>query len=359
MKAGIFDDDAEETTAVSVIAKQVRSGVRFDQPCRLRRRNRLAVQVSSYRASSAQGRLRSDLAGRRRLGAGQVQETYITVLPMSVQALGVNCDSGVFYARRHRAPQICSQPRPLIVHSPKRSAHAVCRWLWSLRDDERHTACAGYRAYRPDTLPATESREAAQCDSPGQAPAPPPWVDDLEKRMEPCKGFTTVIRPFQGRNGVGGPNPRAVSLPWAFPSDAFSVKGEPMRLLVTCAARPSREQRLLILRQRPEKILPGRQDSTHRRRGAAMEAPAAPGGRFLSKGVCPARRHEAGESGSKKLPRTSTMRCGKTVAGHTLRLRRGLERKGNKWGAAFVLLRPYDAPDLLYYLLQRLNMHPK
>ena len=70
VKAGIFDNNAEQTTEVSVIAKQLRYGVRFDQPRRLRRRNRLAVQVSSYRASFAKGRLRSDLAGRRCFGAG-------------------------------------------------------------------------------------------------------------------------------------------------------------------------------------------------------------------------------------------------------------------------------------------------
>ena len=46
-KAGIYDDNAEETTGVSVIVKQVRASVRFDQPRRLRWRNRLAVQVSS------------------------------------------------------------------------------------------------------------------------------------------------------------------------------------------------------------------------------------------------------------------------------------------------------------------------
>ena len=31
------------------------------------------------------------------LAPGQIQETYCTLAPMSVQALGVNCNSGVFY----------------------------------------------------------------------------------------------------------------------------------------------------------------------------------------------------------------------------------------------------------------------
>ena len=57
------DDRSQRSTRSETV-------VRFDQPRRLRRRNRLAVQVSSHRASCAKGRLRSDLAARRCLGAG-------------------------------------------------------------------------------------------------------------------------------------------------------------------------------------------------------------------------------------------------------------------------------------------------
>ena len=75
-------------------------GVGFDQPRRLSWRNRLAVQVSSHAEAFAEAGLRSHLAARRCFGAGQIQETYSYSPDRKqtyIQALGVNCGSGVFY----------------------------------------------------------------------------------------------------------------------------------------------------------------------------------------------------------------------------------------------------------------------
>jgi hypothetical protein len=97
LKAGIFDNDAQQTTAVSVIAKQVRSGSASTNhaafvgetglQCKYQVNERLLLRAG-YEAIWLEGVA---------LAPGQVQETYVTLFPMNVQALGVNCDSGVFY----------------------------------------------------------------------------------------------------------------------------------------------------------------------------------------------------------------------------------------------------------------------
>jgi hypothetical protein len=97
LKAGIFDNNAEQTTAVSVIAKQVRSGSASTNhaafagetglQCKYQVTKRLLLRAG-YEAIWLEGVA---------LAPGQIQVTYITLLPMSAQALGVNCNSGVFY----------------------------------------------------------------------------------------------------------------------------------------------------------------------------------------------------------------------------------------------------------------------
>jgi hypothetical protein len=97
LKAGIFDNNAEQTTTVSVIAKQLRSGSASTNhaafvgetglQCKYRVSERLLLRAG-YEAIWIEGVA---------LGPGQVQETYVTLLPMSAQAIGVNCNSGVFY----------------------------------------------------------------------------------------------------------------------------------------------------------------------------------------------------------------------------------------------------------------------
>jgi hypothetical protein len=97
IKAGIFDNNAEQTTVVSVIAKQLRSGSASTNHaafvgetglnCKYQVSERLLLKAG-YEAIWMQGVA---------LAPGQVQETYVTLWPMNVQALGVNCNSGVFY----------------------------------------------------------------------------------------------------------------------------------------------------------------------------------------------------------------------------------------------------------------------
>ena len=97
VKTGIFDDDAEQTTAVSVIFKRVRSASASTNhaafvgetglQCKYQVTERLLLRAG-YEVIWLQGVA---------LAPAQVQETYITASPIAVQALGVNCNSGVFY----------------------------------------------------------------------------------------------------------------------------------------------------------------------------------------------------------------------------------------------------------------------
>jgi hypothetical protein len=96
-KAGIFDNNAEQTTEVSVIAKQQRwasastnhaafvgeTGLQFKYQIT----ERLLLRAG-YEAIWLQGVA---------LAPGQVQRTQTDLRTISVQAFGVNCDSGVFY----------------------------------------------------------------------------------------------------------------------------------------------------------------------------------------------------------------------------------------------------------------------
>ncbi len=97
LKAGLFDDHAEQTTFVSVIHKQVRSATdsidrtAFIGETGLQCKYQLAKGLSlkaGYEAIWLEGVA---------LAPGQVQETYCITKPKTVEALGVNCGSGVFY----------------------------------------------------------------------------------------------------------------------------------------------------------------------------------------------------------------------------------------------------------------------
>ncbi|MGD0653291.1 MAG: BBP7 family outer membrane beta-barrel protein [Thermoguttaceae bacterium] len=97
VKAGIFDDNAEQTTAVSVIFKQVRSASASTNhaafvgetglQCKYQVTKHLLLRAG-YEVIWLQGVA---------LAPAQVQENYITASPIAVQALGVNCNNGVFY----------------------------------------------------------------------------------------------------------------------------------------------------------------------------------------------------------------------------------------------------------------------
>ncbi len=97
LKAGIFDNDAEETTAVSIyrhVHEESASTNRtaflgeIDLRCKYQVTERLSLKLA-YEAIWLQGVA---------LAPGQVQEIHSKVtLPVNVQAFGVNCSSGVFY----------------------------------------------------------------------------------------------------------------------------------------------------------------------------------------------------------------------------------------------------------------------
>lgn len=99
VKAGIFDNDAETTTAVSVIHKSMYSGSDSTNhaafvgetglQCKYQVTQRFLLRAG-YEVIWLEGVA---------LAPEQIQETYITTKwrNSTVQALGVNCNSGVFY----------------------------------------------------------------------------------------------------------------------------------------------------------------------------------------------------------------------------------------------------------------------
>lgn len=96
-KAGVFDNFAEQTTAVSVIAKQVRTGSdstthaafagETGLQCKYQVTNALALRAG-YEVIWLEGVA---------LAPGQIQETSVILVPKAVHAVGVNCNSGAFY----------------------------------------------------------------------------------------------------------------------------------------------------------------------------------------------------------------------------------------------------------------------
>jgi hypothetical protein len=97
LKAGIYDNEAEATTGVSVIHKEVRTGTDSTSQtafvgetgllCKFQFTKGL-VLTAGYEVIWLQGVA---------LAPGQIQETYVTTVPKSVQAIGTNCSSGVIY----------------------------------------------------------------------------------------------------------------------------------------------------------------------------------------------------------------------------------------------------------------------
>jgi hypothetical protein len=96
-KAGIYDNNTEQTTAVSVIHKQVRSASastnraafvgEIGLQCKYQAAKGLLLRAG-YEAIWLEGVA---------LAPGQIRESYTVTSAMTVEALGVNCDSGAFY----------------------------------------------------------------------------------------------------------------------------------------------------------------------------------------------------------------------------------------------------------------------
>jgi hypothetical protein len=97
VKAGIFDNNAEETTEISVIFKQQRTASATTNAaafvgeaglqCKYQLTNGLLLRAG-YEAIWLQGVA---------LAPQQVMENSVNARTITVQSLGVNCDSGVFY----------------------------------------------------------------------------------------------------------------------------------------------------------------------------------------------------------------------------------------------------------------------
>ena len=96
-KAGIFDDNAEQTTAVSVIFKQMRTGSASTNHAAFVGETGLQCKFQVTKGLLLKAGYEAIWLEGVALAPGQVQETNVTILPMAVQAIGVNCDSGVFY----------------------------------------------------------------------------------------------------------------------------------------------------------------------------------------------------------------------------------------------------------------------
>jgi hypothetical protein len=97
VKAGMYDNDAEETTAVSVIAKQLRSGSATANHAAFVGETGLLCKYQVTRALLLRAGYEAIWLEGVALAPGQVQETFVTIVPMSAQAMGVNCNSGAFY----------------------------------------------------------------------------------------------------------------------------------------------------------------------------------------------------------------------------------------------------------------------
>ena len=96
-KAGIFDNNAEQTTSVSVIFKQERTGSTSTNHAAFVGETGLQCKYQVTKGLFLKAGYEAIWLQGVALAPGQVQETYVTVQPMAVQALGVNCNSGVFY----------------------------------------------------------------------------------------------------------------------------------------------------------------------------------------------------------------------------------------------------------------------
>ena len=103
-KAGIFDNNAEETSSVSVIEKQVRSASASTNHAAFVGETGLQCKYQVAKGLFLRAGYEVIWLEGVALAPGQIQETYTITNTTSlkspngsVQALGVNCNSGVFY----------------------------------------------------------------------------------------------------------------------------------------------------------------------------------------------------------------------------------------------------------------------
>jgi hypothetical protein len=97
VKAGIFDNNAEQTTAVSVIHKQVRSASASTNRAAFVGEIGLQCKYQASKGLLLRAGYEAIWLGGVALAPGQIQESYTVTSAMTVEALGVNCNSGAFY----------------------------------------------------------------------------------------------------------------------------------------------------------------------------------------------------------------------------------------------------------------------
>jgi hypothetical protein len=97
VKGGIYDNEAEATTGVSVIHKQVRTGYDSTNQAAFVGETGLQCKYQVTRGLVLKAGYEVIWLEGVALAPGQIQDTFVTTSPKSVQSLGVNCSSGVFY----------------------------------------------------------------------------------------------------------------------------------------------------------------------------------------------------------------------------------------------------------------------
>lgn len=96
-KAGVFDNFAEQTTSVSVIAKQVRTGSDSSTHAAFVGETGLQGKYQVTNALALRAGYEVIWLEGVALAPGQIQETSVDLVPKAVHAIGVNCNSGAFY----------------------------------------------------------------------------------------------------------------------------------------------------------------------------------------------------------------------------------------------------------------------
>jgi hypothetical protein len=97
LKAGVFDNNATQTTEVSVVAKQQRWASASTNHCAFVGETGLQCKYQVSKRFLLRAGYEAIWLQGVALAPGQIQDTQTDLQTVSVQATGVNCDFGVFY----------------------------------------------------------------------------------------------------------------------------------------------------------------------------------------------------------------------------------------------------------------------
>jgi hypothetical protein len=96
-KAGIYDDNAQQSSAISVIFKQVRTASASTSQAAFVGETGLQCKYQLTKGLSLKAGYEAIWLQGVALAPGQTQETDINTVIIAVQSLGINCNSGVLY----------------------------------------------------------------------------------------------------------------------------------------------------------------------------------------------------------------------------------------------------------------------